>query len=167
MAPCVLFGLLFAQVWQKIGATDMMLCQAAGNEGRYDEAIPHCRAAVKTDPNAINYNQLGWFLALDGQPKEALKACKRAVALEPIPTYYDSLAMALAIDGQGAKALETEQLYVLDDSREPTPGQQVTLGMIYFSVGRKDDAHREWEGARATRNRTAARLALEFEAKYY
>ena len=118
---------------------DNAQCSALGEAGKYKEAIPYCRAAVKRLPTlSTEHNNLGWFLCLDGQVQEGLRECQIAVDLEPREENYDSLAMAQALNNQGDEALQTEQKAL--NNMQEHPSRYVTLGMIYYSLNRKDEA---------------------------
>ena len=142
------------------------MCTSVGEDGHYNDAIPHCRAAIGLNPEAKDYNNLGWYLALDGRGAEAIEACKQAVRMQPAAIYYDSLAMAYAVAGNGKMAMAIEQGKVMPTRQVSTLDEDVTLGMSDFAVGRKADAKAAWELARNGTDASARRIATEFERKY-
>jgi len=163
MLCCIGGGLLLGR---QGGMSDLVSCQNLESQGKYKEAIPHCRTVAQRIPQSgIAHNELGWCLALDGQGPEAVAECRKAVELDPNRNHYDSLAMALAVSGKGQEAMQIEKAHVMIDGKI-TKSQFITLGMVYYSVGEKDKAYRAWEHAKESTNEATRRLAGEFEAKY-
>ena len=155
-----------ALIW-RAGLGNAVKCSDLTTKGQYHAAIPYCRAVVQQLPQSgAARNDLGWCLVLDGQVQEGLAECRTAVQLEPLRNHYDSLAMALALSGQGREALQIESDHVLVNGNVANDSQRVTLGMVYYSVGQKTDAHKEWEIARTSPDSSASRLAAEFESKH-
>jgi hypothetical protein len=103
---------------------------------------------------------------LEGQAEEGLIEARKAVELEPTRTHYDTLAMALAISGQSGEALQIETQDVMVGGDVAINSERVTLGMVYYAAGRKQEAHAQWEIARTGSEVQAQKLATEFEAKY-
>ncbi len=112
------------------------------------------------------HNELAWCLTLTDRVPEGLAEARKAVELQPSRTHYDTLAMALALSGQGDEALATEENHVMANGSVANDAERVTLGMVYYAVGRKEEAHRQWETARTGSDTEARKLALKFEAKY-
>src|SRR2546421_9525861 len=136
---CCVGGALL--IW-RAGFSDGLACYDLANKGRYREAIPHCRTLVQQIPRSSGaHNELGWCLALVGEGPESVDECRKAVELEPIRNHYDSLAMALAVSGKGEEALQIEKEHVIINGKLANASELVTLGMVYYSVGRKEDAH--------------------------
>jgi predicted Zn-dependent protease len=160
---CAGGGLLF---WRE-GASDLFACSDLTTKGEYKQAIPPCRAVIAKQPRSeLGHNNLGWCLALDGQLKEGLVESREAVELQPNRSSYDTLAMALALSGQGKEALQIETEHVMIDGDVTDNSQRATLGMVYYAVGRNQDAYRQWEMARNSSEVPAQKLATELEAKY-
>jgi len=112
------------------------------------------------------HNQLAWYLALGGHRTKAFQEASIAVRMDPKPYTYDTLAMALALSNQGQKAFQLEKKHVLDAERSHPPIANDTLGMIYYSEGRRQDALSEWWIARNSDDMPARRLATEFEREF-
>ncbi len=144
---------------------DEQKCSDLGDAGNYKDAIPHCRAVVKSQPSSgLAHNNLGWFLLLDGQVQEGLKECQQSVNLQDDPASTDSFSMALALNNRGEEALKNEQplLKDIDDN----PGRYITLGMIYYSLNRKPEAHKAWDQAIDKCQPNDVHLARRFREKY-
>ena len=151
----------------RAGISDVIACSDLTASGEYKKAIPHCRATVaKLPQSAASHNNLGWCLVLDGQTEEGLMEARKAIEIEPSRTYYDTLAMALALSGQGQEALKIEAEQGMINGEVANDSERVTLGMVYYAVGRKPEAFKQWQTARASTNLQAQKLARKFEAKY-
>jgi len=154
-------------VWRS-GVTDIVACSNLTISGEYKEAIPHCRSEVARLPQlADGHNNLGWCLTLDGQLQEGLAESRKAVELEPVRETYDTLAMALAVSGQGKEAIQIETEHVMINGEVANDTRHITLGMVYYANGRKQDAHEQWEIARTSSEAPTQKLAKVFEAKYH
>ncbi len=163
-AVCCGGGSLF--LWRS-GVGDTVACSNYMASGEYKKAIPACRSVVEKMPAvSAAHNNLAWCLALDGQGPEAVQEAKKAVEIAPRPTYYDTLAMALAISGRGKEALDIETTYVMVNGEVANDAQKVTLGMVYYSVGRTQDARAQWEQVKKGTDETSQKLAQSFETKY-
>ena len=151
----------------RTGFSDVVACANLTASGEYKKAIPACRSLVAKLPRSgEGHNNLGWCLTLDGQFQEGLVEARRAVELEPSPTTYDTLAMALASSGYSEEALQIETEHVMINGYVANNAQRVTLGMVYYAAGRKQEAYNQWEIARTGSQKQAQILAREFEAKY-
>lgn len=156
-----------AFLFWRSGISDIVGCSSLTTNGQYQRAIPPCRAVVaKLPQDGEGHNNLAWCLTIVGQMQEGLAESRRAVELSPNPSSYDTLAMALAVSGQGDEALKIETERVMVNGDVTNDFRRVTLGMVYYSVGRKQDAHSQWETARTSSNPVASNLAKQFEAKY-
>jgi len=136
-------------------------------KGEYKKAIPACRSEVAKIPrSADGHNNLAWCLTLDGQVPEGVVEARKAVELLPQRNHYDTLAMALALSGQSQEAMQIETEHVMINGQVANNSERVTLGAVYYSAGRKEEAHAQWEIARKGSEPQAQKLATEFEAKY-
>jgi len=76
--------------------------------GRVEEAIAHCKIAIKLDPDFGNpYNDIGVYLLNQGQPEEAVPWLEKAIASKRYCCYqfpHANLGRILLIQGRVAEA---------------------------------------------------------------
>ncbi len=112
-------------------------------EGKYDEAIVECRAALQIAPDRYQgHNNLGDCLNLSGRPAEALVEYREAIRLNPNVSYiHQSLGTVLAKLGDNSQALAAFTNAARLDPASPWP--HFNMAKILLQQGRNADAANE------------------------
>ncbi|PYK70412.1 MAG: hypothetical protein DME42_12625, partial [Verrucomicrobia bacterium] len=88
------------------GIAEANLGFALAEQGRYDEAIPHYKTALQSQPRAIIWNNLGKSLVVTGKLEEGINAFQNALKLNPsFGSAHQNLALALARSGRQQESL--------------------------------------------------------------
>ena len=125
-----------------------MLGSIFERQKKYDLAEEQFKKVLAVDPlNASASNYLGYMLADRGvRLEESVKYIQKALELEPNNgAYLDSLGWAYYKMNRFDLAegpLEKAAHLITDD-----PTVQEHLGRVYFRLGKKVEAEREWEQA--------------------
>lgn len=85
----------------------LAVARRCADEGRFDEAALHCRAALESDPmNPAAYYLYGVVLQEKGDPAAAAREFRRAIYLDPeFVAPYVSLGRILAASGNPSEAV--------------------------------------------------------------
>lgn len=114
--------------------------------GRQQEAEHMLLRAVQLRPDFWdNHNALGTFYLRLGRRSDARKSFSKAVELAPgndIP--YANLATTFMYEGRFAEA---EPILAAALRIRPSVSAHDNLGFVYYSMGRFEDAAREWQSA--------------------
>jgi serine/threonine-protein kinase len=124
-------------IFRRIGA-------AYSRAGRNDEADEAFKRAIELRPTFWdNYNQAGGHYLDTGRVEEAKAAYRRVIDLRPERAIgYANLGGALIFAGE---LQEAEPVLVAAITREPTPGARINLGVVYDSLGRHEDAVKQYQ----------------------
>ena len=110
------------------------------SQGRFDEAVSHCRQAVQINPNSARlHKSLGVTLAAQGKFEEAISSYRQALQLKPnYAEAHNNLSVALQFKGRSneaiahlRRALEVEPYYA---------EAYCNLGVVLQSQGKLDEA---------------------------
>jgi tetratricopeptide (TPR) repeat protein len=96
---------------------------ALAAQGKWDEAIQHCRLALKSDPNLPNTHiNLGLALAKKGQWAEAIAHYQQALAIQPKAlSVRNNLAWLVATCPQAEFCARLRLYQARSPYREPAP----------------------------------------------
>lgn len=128
------------------------------NQGIYDKSIQHYLNAIKIEPKAIYYENLGLSYQESNQLPEAEKYFRKAIeeSTDNKDKYYNQLAFFLSGIGRHKEASK-----LLDKALEikKAPTYYENLGYAYENLGRMEDAEKNY--------RKALRLSPHEKDKYY
>jgi protein O-mannosyl-transferase len=123
------------------------LGNALADRGRVDEAIAHCRKALKIKPGYTEaHNNLGVFLFRVGRVDEAIAHCRKALEIKP--DYADphcNLAMILTDLGRFDEAVAHCRQAL--ESKPDFAEAYNNLGLALAGRGRVEEAIRQYEKA--------------------
>ena len=118
---------------------------------QFDQAVTEARQAVALDPNdADACITLGEILSCAGEPQEALDLVEKALRLDPHypPSYLFALGQTYYLLGRYEEAIVAYKRLL---TRNPDHSRAYFfLTLLYYEVGRKEDAREAWASCKRT-----------------
>jgi tetratricopeptide (TPR) repeat protein len=114
-------------------------------DGQLDEAMERTQAALQRRPNWMAYNRLGGIHHIReewAQAREAFEQAERLFPKSPVVRANKGLAMVKAGDLDGIAVLERGRVEIPAE-----PAVRVNLARAYVSVGRLEEARKEYGAA--------------------
>lgn len=126
--------------------------------GRRQEAEAMLRRAVQLRPDFWdNHNALGTFYLRLGRRDDARRCFNKAIELAPSnDVLYANLAAAFIYEG---RFVEAEPILKAALRVRPSMSAHDNLGFVYYSMGRFEEAAREWQSALDVGGPTAGAMA--------
>jgi tetratricopeptide (TPR) repeat protein len=142
-------------------ADDFMCLRAARAYlamGRKEEAERYHQRAIDLRPRYwYPYNEKGVFYSQIGRINEAKPLFRKVIELHPQGDIgYTNLAVMHILSGEYPEAVPLLETALRNNARYQTRNN---LGVVYYAVGRFEDAAREWKTASETGGRDAIVMA--------
>jgi Flp pilus assembly protein TadD len=134
----------------ELAPADDSLCQRVARAyrtlKRNDEAERYYQRAIELRPRYwLNYNEKGVFYSRIGRLGDAKPLFGKAIELHPEgEASYANLAVVHILEGAYAEAMPLLERAI---AINPTYRTRNNLGVVYYALGRFDDAAREWRAA--------------------
>lgn len=116
---------------------------------RYDNAILLYQDSIAAWPTAEAHTFLGWTYSYLDRLDEAIEECRRAIALDPdFGNPYNDIGSYLMKQGKLEEAIVWLEKAKQAPRYEPRHYPYLNLARLYATLGRFEDARREFSQAR-------------------
>jgi tetratricopeptide (TPR) repeat protein len=115
----------------------------------YDSAVDLYKKSIETFPTAEAHTFLGWTYSHMDRLDEAIEECRRAIRVDPeFGNPYNDIGSYLMKQGKLEEAISWLEKAKGARRYEPRHYPYLNLGRIYLSIGKFEEAHREFAQAR-------------------
>lgn len=118
-------------------------------EKHYDDAVKLYKESLAVCPTAEAHTFLGWTYSFMGRLDEAIEECRQAIGVDPdFGNPYNDIGSYLMKQGKLTEAIDWLEKAKGAPRYEPKHYPYLNLGRLYLSLGRFEDAAREFSQAR-------------------
>ena len=118
-------------------------------EKHYDDAVKLYKESLAVCPTAEAHTFLGWTYSFMGRLDEAIEQCRQAIGVDPdFGNPYNDIGSYLMKQGKLTEAIDWLEKAKGAPRYEPRHYPYLNLGRLYLSLGRFEDAAREFSQAR-------------------
>ena len=118
-------------------------------EKHYDDAVKLYKESLAVCPTAEAHTFLGWTYSFMGRLDEAIEECRQAIGVDPdFGNPYNDIGSYLMKQGKLTEAIDWLEKAKGAPRYEPRHYPYLNLGRLYLSLGRFEDAAREFSQAR-------------------
>lgn len=115
----------------------------------YDDAVRLYKESLAACPTAEAHTFLGWAYSFMGRLDEAIEQCRHAIGVDPdFGNPYNDIGSYLMKQGKLTEAIDWLEKAKDAPRYEPRHYPYLNLGRLYLSLGRFEDASREFSQAR-------------------
>ena len=115
----------------------------------YDDAVRLYKESLAACPTAEAHTFLGWTYSFMGRLDEAIEECRHAIGVDPeFGNPYNDIGSYLMKQGKLNEAIDWLEKAKDAPRYEPRHYPYLNLGRLYLSLGRFEDAAREFSQAR-------------------
>lgn len=129
---------------------EMLLREAlkAQSAEEYDAAIEFYSRSIKAYPTAEAHTYLGWTYSFLGRLDEAIQECRQAISLDPsFGNPYNDIGSYMMRQGKLKEAIPWFEKAKKAPRYEPRHYPYLNLARLYMSLGRFEEARREYSQA--------------------
>ena len=114
----------------------------------FEKAATLYKKSIEEHPTAEAHTYLGWTYSYLDRLDEAIEECHRAIALDPdFGNPYNDIGSYLMKQGKTEQAIPWLERAKGARRYEPRHYPYLNLGRLYLSLGRFEEAHREFTQA--------------------
>jgi len=115
----------------------------------YDDAVRLYKESLAACPTAEAHTFLGWTYSFMGRLDDAIEECRHAIGVDPeFGNPYNDIGSYLMKQGKLTEAIDWLEKAKDAPRYEPRHYPYLNLGRLYLSLGRFEDAAREFSQAR-------------------
>ncbi len=115
----------------------------------FEKAVALYKKSIQEYPTAEAHTFLGWTYSYLDRLDEAIAECRHAIALDPdYGNPYNDIGSYLMKQGKGEQAIPWLEKAKAAPRYEPRHYPYLNLGRLYLSLGRFEEAHREFAQAK-------------------
>lgn len=136
---------------ERMQAAQRLLEEAlrAQMDKHYDDAVRLYKESLAACPTAEAHTFLGWTYSFMGRLDEAIEECRHAIGVDPeFGNPYNDIGSYLMKQGKLTEAIDWLEKAKGAPRYEPRHYPYLNLGRLYLSLGRFEDAAREFSQAR-------------------